>query len=148
MTLFVRRLEKDEIPSMVLRPLDEAECAAGGLTALDAIKLSIEGSQNSYALEYDSSVVCLWGDRPRSILGGVVSLWLLSSPLADQHRVAFGRETFRVCQGLLDTWSVIECLVWDGHWLAKRWLGWLGFKAAGAEWINGGKFLLMRRERD
>lgn len=148
MTLSVREIKKNEIPYFSLRPLDEAECVAGGFTPFDAIRLSVEGSQEAFALECSLGPLCLWGYRPRSLLGGVVSLWLLSSPLADEHKLAFGRATHKVCYELLATWSVIECLVWDKHFLAKHWLTWLGFTQVGAEWINGGKFLLMQKGRN
>jgi hypothetical protein len=115
-----------------MREEDQDECRAGGLTPLDALSLSFDGSQVAYTLFEPVSLV------PAAVLGvshgalgpGFGNVWMLGTDGIRKHKFAF----LRRCKPFVD--SLFEETGYDALYnytyvenkLHHAWLKWLGFK--------------------
>lgn len=146
MTLVVERLgpESRTVPYFsALREADEQECRAAGLTAHEAVSQSIHLSTEAHCVSVDGAVMAFWGYRATSVLGVVCHAWMLTTPLADKHRVMIARTSKKALQLLHTLYPVVEVLVHEEHTLALKWLAWLGFTPH----ERSGLFLLLHSTR-
>lgn len=86
----------------------------------------IRGSSEAYAVLFDGAVACLWGIQARSILSDAVYLWMLTSRLMEEHPIAVGRHSRRMCRSILAEYATIEGVVARDNQTSMRWLAWLG----------------------
>jgi len=143
-TLDVKRLELADLPAHPqLRAADEVECRAAGLEPAEALRISLSNSQVAWAVSLDGEVVAYWGHAPVSILGNIGVAWLLSTPAAEYHRVAFGRYSISFLTTLLHFYSEVLVQVDLEYHRARKWLRWLGFEEA----CRSGRFATMRKVR-
>ena len=126
-----------------LRKADELECLAGGLTAAEAIRQSIEWSLGAYKVTNGPETVALWGYTPTSVLGEACYAWLLTGPGVDKAPYAFGRLSKYVISDLLLLFPSIFVTVDPAHTRAINWLRWLGFTTRGSH----GPFFKMQLDR-
>lgn len=121
-----------------LREEDAAEIlASSGHTPLEALTLSVQGSEEAYALLLDGEVAALWGVAAlrRSILGPPVawSVWLLGGELLRRHRQTFVRLSREVVAVLRARYAVLFNFVDARYVGALRWAAWLGFEVGPPE---------------
>lgn len=126
-----------------LRVADEVECRAAGLEPHAALSQSIRLSDHSFAIMVGSEVMAFWGWMAPSLLGATCHAWMLSTPLAEQHKMYMGRESKRLLRELLTAYPIITCIVDREHKLARKWLHWLGFHP----YEYHGRFIEMRAVR-
>jgi hypothetical protein len=90
--------------------------------------------------------------------GGVLKLWkgvgegwLLTSPLIEQHRMAFGRAAVKTINRLMDEMELerLQTMVDAEHWTSRGWLQWMGFKLEGrmAKYVGGRDFIRYAKVR-
>lgn len=147
MTMLEHRRIHDaaEVHPFALSALDAAECRAGGMEPQAALALSVARSEAAYALVAGGDVLCVWGYRTRSVLGGGVDMWLLGGGGVRERGRAFARESRAVLAGVLADFTSIRVLVWVYHASAVRWLRWLGFRMLAAPAPQG--FVVMQKDR-
>lgn len=117
-----------QLREVVLRPADVAECLAGCMTPLTALNASIRLSQVARVYEDRGRPVCWYGWAMTGVFTDTVDMWMLSTPLADQHKVWLARESRRIIADLHQTFRRIRVIAHDRHYVALKWLDWLGFK--------------------
>lgn len=140
----IERLNGKTVPYFhTLREADEEECRAAGLSPHDALSQSVRLSTASFALMVGSDVLLFWGYAAPSLLGPTCHAWMLTTPLADAHRIYIGRESRRVVRVLLTMYPTIHIVVDRQHRLARKWLKWLGFHP----FERFGRFIEMRATR-
>lgn len=135
------------IQEIELRRADVIECLAGGMGPTEALRVSMDASHINYTSRYKGSVVAYWGIRHDNVLLNHVSMWCLTTPVADTCRVFFARESQRMTERLLYQYDRISCLVYSGHSRARRWLTWLGFEEVEEVYLNGELFFLDMKGR-
>lgn len=74
----------------------------------------------------DDQIACMWGLISPSILSESAYLWLLTSPLIDEHKFAFVRHSQLVLRSILEDFPVITGHVLADQERSKKWLSWLG----------------------
>lgn len=90
--------------------------------------------------------------------GGVLKLWkgvgegwLLTSPLIELHRVAFGRAAVRTIERLMDDLQLerLQTMVDAEHWVSRGWLQWMGFEPEGVmkKYLGGRDFIRFAKVR-
>lgn len=127
MIILVKKIPED-LSGIVLREADEKECAAGGLTAAEAIKQSGECSIFSCMVEVDGEPAAFWGLGASSALGMRGYAWLLTTPVVDRCRLRLGKESRYTMENLLYRFPEISVSVHEDHLVAYKWLRWLGFQ--------------------
>jgi hypothetical protein len=126
-TISVRAVPAD-LSGITLRPADEAECNAGGMTGQEAIAYSVASSIESYMVVIDDEPVAFWGYGARSFTAPMASAWLLTTIHADKHGLRLARSSRRVIEYILDKFPSIIVEVHQDHTVSCRWLEWLGFR--------------------
>lgn len=144
MTLQIKRINSvEELPKFKLRPSDELECLAGGMTGEEAIRYGVEDSQECYLMTYKGDIVGIWGFRSSTFLGEVAYAWFLSTEHGSKYPYKFARESVRIVNYMLQSYPFVKALVHVDYHLAIEWLGWLKFEIEKTE----GDFHLMSRGR-
>lgn len=110
-----------------MRAEDAAECRAGGMEPTEALRTSIEQSQEAYVFGYKGDLLCVFGFQPSTFMGETAHAWMLSTEHAAKHWYKFARTSFRTMHWLLERFPKIEVSVHEDYHLAVEWLGWLGF---------------------
>jgi hypothetical protein len=108
-----------------LRPREQ-KLVAGILDPAAALIDEIRGCSEAYAVLFDGAVACLWGIQARTILADTVYLWMLTSRAIEEHPVAVGRHSLRMCRDILAQYAAIEGVVARDNPVSMRWLEWLG----------------------
>lgn len=144
MTLVADKITIDSIPAFKLRPNDEMECLAVGMSGEMAVRRFVSGSAAAYAHYIDGDLVCLWGYRWEDFTTRKAVVWLLSTEDADKHAVAFGRASRTLLTILDRQFAEISILVHNQYNEAIKWLEWLGFARSRTMTQH---FTEMRRER-
>jgi hypothetical protein len=132
----------DTIPEFQLRVEDGIECALGGMSNEQAVRRSVAGSDWAYAMYYGDELLCLWGVRFIDRIERRVSMWMLSCPAVNDHKIAFGRQSRKLLQLILTQATQIDVLVWVGYETTIAWLTRLGFRRQEAITEH---FIIMRR---
>lgn len=128
MTLVLKRISLETIPEFKLRDDDETECLIAGMTGVIAVRRSVAGSAAAYAHYIDGELVCMWGYRWQEYSERTALMWLLSTPGANNHKMAFGRASKHMLKMLEQEMTRITIVVHHQHTTAIKWLEWLGFK--------------------
>lgn len=127
-----------------LRPGDEMECAAEGITAEEAIRVSCEGAVEAHMVLVDETPVAFWGYSVYGMLSPTAYGWLLTLPAIDNYKRALARVSRRVCAYILSKYLQLIVQTHPEYSAAVRWLEWLGFEKCGTR----GPFILMVKRRD
>lgn len=124
-----------------MRAEDAAECAAGGLNPMQAVVQSVDISVAWWAWEVNAVPACVFGYSLPTLLGGELRPWLLTTPLVEQHKFAFARDSRAVLEVLRARFPVIRGTVDARYMTCIRWLRWLGFLVfAEPIMVNGNVF--------
>jgi hypothetical protein len=114
-----------------MRADDAAECAAFGLTPLDALLESLRASEVAWTLLLDGEPAAMWGAEPlrRTLLSepGAASAWALTGTAVERHRKEFARVSRAGVAALLARYPVLFADVDARYARALRWVRWLGF---------------------
>lgn len=108
-----------------LREHDKKEFA---LFEFQTIQESIDNSAEKWCALVDNKPACMWGIRQESLLTGA-SIWLISTPLIEQHPYRFLVESRRAIKSAVDTYFMLYGYVDADYAKSSRWLEWLGFDA-------------------
>lgn len=74
----------------------------------------------------DDTPVCAWGLVPPSILSDRAYIWLYASPLVDEYKFLFVRQSQRVMEELRQYYPHLYGVCNVNNARAIRWLQWLG----------------------
>ena len=117
--------EINELGLFELREDDAKECEKLGLTSMEAVRLSIESSERSYAITLDEKILAVWGWKSRDDYG--VNLWLLTTNLVEENKRAFMSEARRLLRTLFELFPFVVFLVSKEHLKARALAKHLGF---------------------
>lgn len=134
-----------EVEGVSFRPADELECQAAGMTAVEAVCLSHMNSSACWVIEVDKEIAAFWGYFTVSLLSQKCTVWLLTTPIVEHHRVKFVRTTQRMIRELNECWPLLEVHVDSRYLDAVKWLRWLGFVETGINSDWSVPFLIMQR---
>ena len=112
----MRGADKDE----VWATSRQMPCAA----LLEALKVSRD-ARTGLA---NGVVLCVFGTTSVATLGATGVPWMLSSDSLPKHARAFLRGSIGYVKEMLGEYDVLVNYVDARNTVAKRWLGWLGFK--------------------
>src|SRR5206468_4757492 len=105
------------------------------------VEREVKVSTETYVIYYDEEPGALWGVKQVTFMDDVAAIWSVTTPVVDQHRVAFGRETKRLLKVLLARYRVLCGVVDVNYDCSIRWLRWLGFEVTAPKDFGGGLIL-------
>jgi hypothetical protein len=92
------------------------------------------------------SFVCLVDGRPAAIFGGhsetllgECRLWMLTTPLIEDHQIPLLRYSRRFVQWMANNFGPVVGMVDKDFETSKNWLRWIGFKE-----VHDGDYIVMR----
>jgi hypothetical protein len=109
-----------------LREEDQFEINCLGLDPDAAMRAVLAGSDAWVGLAGDK-VACVFGALPQDGLAPA-RVWLLTTPLVEDHAIAFARGSAAVIDALLRRHGGLEGWVLERNTRSMRWLAWLGFR--------------------
>lgn len=129
----LRQLRSMELNGgLSLRAGDALECYAFQLSPAVAIVKSVRESVFTYIALADGELIATGGCAMGSPLSGVGHPWLLTTTLAEQHKMLIARQSKRYIEFLLTRFNRLEVFVAAEYLRSQMWLEWLGFSAPGA----------------
>lgn len=108
---------------------------------LDAPTLLAEALNNGYpscACFVDGEIAAIFGGSSHTLLGEV-SVWMLTTPLIEQHPIAFLRGTRKFVHWMFKMYGPIIGMVDTENEKSRNWLMWIGFRK-----VRDGEFEVMR----
>lgn len=110
-----------------LRGFDAPEIAK--VDALAIMRAQLAKSE-AWTWLVDGEPACIFGFAPRSVLGGVASVWIFTTDAIHRDRRAFWLGSKRMVAHMRHTYPTLECYC-DARFLASlQWLRRLGFAVA------------------
>lgn len=114
-----------------MRPADAAEGEALGFSGQEgryrALREAIEVSRDPRTVFLGRHLVCMYGVKPLTALGGGGMPWIMTTDQVERHPAAFLRGTRRWIEQARQEWSLLANCVDARHVKAIQWLRWLGF---------------------
>ena len=110
------------------RPMDVLETRA--LVGMDPVKAAWESARIStecWTWWEDFTPGAIFGAIEPSILGHRATIWMMTTPLVDQHRMKFLRHSRKIMGDFRARYGELETEVDARHTACLRWLEWLGF---------------------
>lgn len=108
---------------------------------IDAVGLLDKALRNEFP-----SFVCLVNGEPAAIFGGhsetllgECRLWMLTTPLIEDHQVPLLRYSRRFVQWMAAHYGPVVGMVDSEFEVSRNWLRWIGFKE-----VHYGEFIVMR----
>lgn len=129
-----------------LRPnsIKEIERVGTTLKKSALIAKAIERSQYSWTGWCDGEVACIWGLDTLTILSDEATLWMISTPLVEEHAFTFIRRSQMFIRELIkQRFTLIHGMVDHDFARSIKWLHWLGFKVDAP--VNGMQYFHMNR---
>lgn len=85
-------------------------------------------SEGAWVGQINGDLACAWGLIPPTILSDTAYIWLITTPLVEEHKFIFTRHSQLIVEQILQRYSTVcgECLRDDVG--AIRWVKWLGGK--------------------
>lgn len=121
----------DQMANLVvadMREADRLECEAQGLTALEAIRMSIAGSYDPKVAFANDVALGAWGVQRLGGLSLRGSPWVLTTNAVEHHKKFFLRTTRDGLAAYMQEHSLLVNMVDARYKQAIRWLTWLGFQ--------------------
>jgi hypothetical protein len=109
-----------------LREEDQFEINCLGLSPEAAMR-SVLADSDAWVGVAGGKVACVFGALPQDGLAPA-RVWLLTTPLVEEHVVAFARASREVVDVLLRKHGGLEGWVLERNERSARWLAWLGFR--------------------
>lgn len=134
LTLRKATLEDARYVGARLRHYDAQECLLFGLDGEAAIARSMERSFVSECMEIAGEPTAVLGFVMDDFASGVGCPWILTTPVVEQHPIAFGRATKRILNRAFEVAYRLENVVDARYLKAIEWIEWLGFTV---EWTGG-----------
>jgi hypothetical protein len=110
-----------------MRAADRAECAAGGMSATQALESSLARSLMAWTALDDGVPCAMWGVIADSLTDQSARAWLLTGEGVERNRKAFLTHTRAWVQRVSELFPVLTAYVAADYPQALRWLRWLGF---------------------
>ncbi len=121
--------ELAELLAPLMRAEDVAELRAGGLTPLEGLLQSIEGSDVAQAVMVGGQVGAMFGVGPLAgVNERVGQVWFLTGRLMSKHPAAFVRLARPAIASMLELYPVLFNVIDARYAAAVRWVKWLGFE--------------------
>ena len=110
---------------------DRVECAAGGRSPKEALRISLRASVMAWTALVDGKPVAMWGVTPVNLMDGIGSPWMLGSDEARQFPRAFYVGGARSLPVMLSCFPRLENHVAVANEAAIRLLDKWGFVVGG-----------------
>lgn len=132
-----------------LREADRIEGEiATGLSAEEALLMSVRMSYEAIAAYADDRLVMLAGVAPISIASSIARPWLVGTDELPKHAFKLCKENRRYIRKWLTWFSYLENWVDSENEVAHKWLKWLGFELEEpVPWGNTGHFFIRFHQR-
>ncbi len=112
-----------------MRDADYVEITEGsGLSAMEVVGFSYDGSEAVWAGEWDGELVCLFGVAPYTILTGHGCPWMMTTDLIMDCQKTFLKKSRDVVARMSELYPTLSNHVDTRNEVARRWLAWLGFQ--------------------
>ncbi len=111
-----------------LRQQQDLEDTKDTLSELASV---IRGSHCAYTGWIDSSIACIWGCIPGSMLDHNAFVWMVTTKVCDEHPFIIARYSRIMLDNLPEHFTRIGGLVDRKFKRSIRWLKWLGFDIYG-----------------
>lgn len=93
----------------------------------DSLRHGVLSSTEAWTGLIDDEIACLFGVVPQSLMGGSGYVWMLATPLIEQHQILFLRRCRPVVKRMMSNFTYLHNYVDERNTSAIRWLQWLGF---------------------
>lgn len=138
----------DEIlPNLRRADVVEGEIATG-LSAKEALVLSVQSSFEAIAAYADDRLVMLAGVVPASLISSNAAPWMVGTDELTKHAFKLCRENRRYVKKWLTWFPYLENWVDAENKVALKWLKWLGFELEDPiPWGGSGHFFIRFHQR-
>jgi hypothetical protein len=120
------RPEHAQLIASRMREHDKMEFGLFNVASAKAIADCVEKSKYSRAAFVDDQIACMWGVLEHGLITGA-NLWLVTTPLVEQHRIKFLKENRKFIQSLKSAFPFSYVFVDEAYTKSRRWIEWLGF---------------------
>lgn len=121
-----QRKEIGEELLALLREADRREITAGGRTAWQEIKDSLDLSEESFAaFDHKRNLMAVWGQRKIKTIPGRL-IWCLGTYHLHENWFIFAKESRKILIKWATRYGVLYNAVGDFNEESKRWLKWCG----------------------
>ena len=117
----------EHVHAIDLRPGDAAECAALGMTKVEAMHRAIGRSLWSETYMVDGEPGAIRGLILPSLTGRIASPWLMTGVPVERYRKSFMELTRDGIERLRPEWDMLVSYVHADYARSIAWLRWLGF---------------------
>lgn len=135
----------DEAGAVILRNLRGQEKRTLERLGIDASKVLAEAIRNefpSFVCWVDGEPAAIFGGHSETLLGEC-RLWMLTTPLIEEHQVPLLRASRRFVQWMARAYGPVVGMVDSEFEVSRRWLRWIGFKE-----VQDGEYIVMRYSFD
>jgi hypothetical protein len=94
--------------------------------AAEVIRIEIEQSIMALTAILDGEIALLWGARTPAPLDDRAYLWMVGTPLIEQHPITFLRHSRRAMRYMASHFHLLYGEVECDYLASQRWLTWLG----------------------
>lgn len=108
------------------------------LNAVDLIARALRNEFPSFVCMVDNEPAAIFGGASETMLGEC-QLWILTTPLIEQHKVPLLRASKRFVKWMATTYGPVVGLVDSEFEKSRNWLRWIGFKE-----VHNGEYIVMR----
>jgi hypothetical protein len=102
-----------------------------------ALKQSVEGSDEVFAVIKDNVVMAIFGIKEASLLSGRAFPWLVCSEDIMDYGITFLKRFRELMNTMKQKYRILDCLIFSDNTEVLKMLKWVGFKEASKETING-----------
>jgi hypothetical protein len=109
-----------------------------GIDAEEVLRNALENDYPSFVIDVAGRPAVVCGASSDTMLGEP-RLWMLTTPIIENHQITFLRTSRRYVQWMRKTYGPIIGMVDCDFEKSRQWLRWIGFKE-----IQSGEYIVMR----
>lgn len=79
----------------------------------------------------DGVPACMWGLECSTLIGGTPKMWMLTTPLVEDHHIKFLRLSRWFVYWARENYGPLDGAVDEENVISERWLHWIGFRPSG-----------------
>ncbi len=109
-----------------------------GVDAVELLDRALRNEFPSFVCMVDGEPAAIFGGHSETLLGEC-RLWMLTTPLIEQHQVPLLRASKRFVKWMAAHYGPVVGMVDSEFEKSRAWLRWLGFKE-----VHDGEYIVMR----
>ena len=98
-----------------------------GLDKEAIVKSAVNEASYVFTALIDGKPACMWGIYQQTMLSDTAYMWLITTPLVEEHQFFFARKSYIYLAELKLHFRVIQGHVDSRFKRSVKWLKWLGF---------------------